>query len=369
MILTLRKFDLMCMRDFLTRRKFLKLGLLTTAATLLGGGVSAAASKVKNIYYNGPRTKHFDGVKFFNPDGANPKGLGGFLRWKLGSRVSKWPRSYPSPFAGKKPEPTVKNLTVTMVGHATLLVQINGLNFLTDPVFSERASPFSFVGPKRIAPPGVSLEDLPKIDAVLVSHNHYDHLDKVSLKWLVENHDPLIITPLGNDTIIHKSVPKARVKTGDWGDVVKFGGTKIHFEPMHHWSARKTSDRRMALWAAFVIESAAGKVYFVGDTGFHKGINFKAAREKHGGFKVSIVPIGAYSPRFFMKDVHQNPEEAVQSHILCNAEVSIGHHWGMFQLTNEPIEEPIERMAAARSAAGLKENEFLALKPGEAWSA
>ena len=215
----------------------------------------------------------------------------------------------------------------------------------------------------------MSLEDLPKIDGVLLSHNHYDHLDKESLKWLVKNHDPLIITPLGNDTLILKNIPTARVQTGDWGDVVKLGKAKIYFEPMHHWSARKTSDRRMALWAAFVIESQAGKVYFVGDTGFHKGINFKAVRKKHGGFKASIVPIGAYSPRWFMKDVHQNPEEAVQSHILCNAEVSIAHHWGMFQLTNEPIEEPIERLAAARSAAGLREDEFLALRPGEAWSA
>ena len=353
----------------MNRRKFLKLGLLATATSLFGGAVSAAAAKTKNIYYNGPRSEHFDGVKFFNPGGVNPKGLGGFLRWRLGSRPAKWPASYPSPFTGSKPEPSVENLSITMIGHATLLVQINGLNFLTDPVFSERASPFSFVGPKRVAPPGVSLEDLPKIDAVLVSHNHYDHLDKASLKWLVENHDPLIITPLGNDTIILKNIPTARVQTGDWGDVVKLGKAKVHFEPMHHWSARKTSDRRMALWAAFVIESRAGKVYFVGDTGFHDGINFKAARKKHGGFKASIVPIGAYAPRWFMKALHQNPEEAVQSHILCNAEVSIAHHWGMFQLTNEPIEEPIERLAAAKSAAGLRENEFLALKAGEAWKA
>ncbi|MEP1443126.1 MAG: MBL fold metallo-hydrolase [Hyphomicrobiales bacterium] len=353
----------------MTRRKFLKLSLLITTASFVGGGVSTAVAKVKNIYYNGVRTDHFDGVKFFNPAGTNPKGLGGLLRWKLGSRAAKWPSTYPSPFAGTKPETSVDNLAITMVGHATLLIQINGLNFLTDPIFTERASPFSFVGPKRIAPPGVSLEDLPKIDGVLLSHNHYDHLDKESLKWLVENHDPLIITPLGNDTIIHKSIPKARVQTGDWGDVVKLGKAKIHFEPMHHWSARKTSDRRMALWAAFVVESKAGKVYFVGDTGFHDGINFKAVRKKHGGFKASIVPIGAYSPRWFMKDVHQNPEEAVQSHILCNAEVSIAHHWGMFQLTNEPIEEPIERLAAARSAAGLNETAFLALKPGEAWNA
>lgn len=353
----------------MNRRKFLKLVLLATAATFFGGGVSTAISKTRNIYYSGRRTDHFDGVKFFNPGGANPKGLGGLLRWKLGSRPAKWPRSYPSPFAGAKPEPTVDHLTITMIGHATLLIQINGLNILTDPMFSERASPLSFAGPKRIAPPGVALEDLPKIDAVLVSHNHYDHLDKASLRWLVKNHNPLIITPLGNDTLILKNIPSARVQTGDWGDVVKLGRAKIYFEPMHHWSARKTSDRRMALWAAFVIESQAGKVYFVGDTGFHKGINFKAVRKKHGGFKASIVPIGAYSPRWFMKDVHQNPEEAVQSHILCNAEVSIAHHWGMFRLTNEPIEEPIERMAVARSAAGLRENEFLALKPGEAWSA
>ena len=139
----------------MTRRKFLKMGLFVTAASLLSGGVNTAISKTRNIYYNGRRTGHFDGVKFFNLGGANPKGVGGFLRWKLGSQAAKWPSTYPSPFAGAKPESRVDNLAITMVGHATLLIQINGLNFLTDPIFTERASPFSFVGPKRIAPPPV----------------------------------------------------------------------------------------------------------------------------------------------------------------------------------------------------------------------
>ena len=165
-----------------------------------------------------------------------------------------------------------------MVGHATLLVQMHGLNILTDPVWSERVSPLSFVGPKRVNAPGIDFADLPRIDVVLLSHNHYDHLDLATLARLKAAHDPLVITPLGNDAIIRAAVPDMRIETRDWGESVEVNGATVHIEPAHHWSARGARDRSMALWCGFVVEAPAGKVYFAGDTGFHAGRNYRHRR-------------------------------------------------------------------------------------------
>lgn len=152
------------------------------------------------------------------------------------------------------------------------------------------------------------LADLPPIDLVLVSHNHYDHLDLATLKRLKAGHDPLVLTPLGNDAIIEAAVPGMRLSAHDWGDSVEIGnGAAVHVEPVHHWSARGARDRRMALWAGFVVETPDGKLYFAGDTGFHDGINYRRMAEKHGGFRFAILPIGAYEPRWFMAPQHQNP--------------------------------------------------------------
>jgi L-ascorbate metabolism protein UlaG (beta-lactamase superfamily) len=258
-------------------------------------------------------------------------------------------------------------LRVTMIGHASLLIQTAGLNILTDPVWSERVSPFSFLGPKRHNPPGVPFDDLPPIDLILVTHNHYDHLDLATLKALEARHRAPVITPLGNDTIIRGAVPKARITVTDWGDATAFGnGITIHTEPCHHWSARGTRDRRMALWAAFVIETPYGKIYHIGDTGFHDGINYRAAAEKHSGFRLGILPIGAYEPRWFMKGQHQNPEEAVAAMKLANIVQAVGHHWGTFQLTDEAVEDPLTALDVALRDAGVGAERFRALRPGEA---
>jgi L-ascorbate metabolism protein UlaG (beta-lactamase superfamily) len=280
---------------------------------------------------------------------------------------ARWPDAYLSPFACAKPAPRIDgdDLRVTMVGHASLLIQTQGQNILTDPVFSTRASPLTFAGPKRHNPPGVRLDDLPKIDLLLVTHNHYDHLDIASLKMIVAKHHPQIITPLGNDTIIRKAIPNARIIATDWGDQTDFGTFTIHTEPCHHWSARGTGDRRMALWAAFVISAPAGAIYHIGDTGFHDGINYRAAAEKHGGFRLAILPIGAYEPRWFMKGQHQNPTEAVEGMRLARARYAVGHHWGTFQLTNEAVEAPLQALSDALDAAGIERERFRALRAGE----
>ncbi|TIU89863.1 MAG: hypothetical protein E5W09_34280, partial [Mesorhizobium sp.] len=182
-------------------------------------------------------------------------------------------------------------LRLTMVGHSSLLIQTAGLNILTDPVWSRRVSPLSFAGPKRVNLPGIAFSNLPPIDLVLVSHNHYDHLDLATLKRLKIKHDPLVLAPLGNDAIIDDGVPGVRLSVHDWGERVEIGkDVAVYVEPVHHWSARGTRDRRMALWAGFVVETPGGKVYFAGDTGFHEGINYRLMAERHGGFRLAILP-------------------------------------------------------------------------------
>jgi L-ascorbate metabolism protein UlaG (beta-lactamase superfamily) len=325
-------------------------------------------AKPRNPYYQGPVSDHFDGARFFNPDGVEPGGFRDLLKWQFGGGRSRWPKEMTSPPAPARPAVRIEGdgLRVTMVGHASMLIQVAGLNILTDPVWSHRASPFTFAGPKRVVPPGIRFEDLPPIDIVLVSHNHYDHLDLATLKRLEQVHAPHVVTPLGNDTIIRRSAPKGRISVMDWGDRLAISdGIAIDAEPAHHWSARGTKDRRMALWAAFVISTPAGKIYHIGDTGFHDGINYQAAREKHGGFRLAILPFGAYEPRWFMKGQHQNPEEAVTGMQLCNAAYVAGHHFATFQLTDEAIDAPVTALEGVLREQGIAPGRFRPLRAGE----
>lgn len=354
----------------MNRRLFLSLAGLGGLVALGGGLFAARRARAGNPYYSGPPAENFDGTQFFNPGGAEPRGFADLLRWQLGGGREPWPETYPSPFPPAKPDERVTGaaLRVTMVGHATMLLQMAGLNVLTDPVWSERVSPVSFAGPRRRNAPGIAFEDLPPIDAVLVSHNHYDHLDVETLARLVEIHDPHIVTPLGNDTIIGAAAPGARISTGNWGDVVRLDAeTRVHIEPAHHWSARGSGDRHMALWSAFVVETAAGKVYVVGDTGFHEGRNYRDAADRHGGFRLALLPIGAYEPRWFMAGQHQNPSEAAQGMALCRAAHAVGHHWGTFRLTNEAVEAPLQALEVALQDVGVPPDRFQPMRPGQVW--
>ena len=324
----------------------------------------------KNRYYSGPKSDHFDGTLFFNPDGMNPPGLTEVVKWQLAHKRTPWPKEVACRYAPHTPDALVtgNGMRVTMIGHASLLIQVSGLNILTDPVFTERVSPFDSVGPKRVCPPGVLFEDLPKIDVVLITHNHYDHLSHTCLKRLQADHAPRIITPLGNDTVIRRKVPDADVTVLDWGGQAPLpGGANVFAEPCHHWSARGVTDRRMALWAAFILETPAGRIYHIGDTSFHEGRNYRAAAEKSGGFRLANLPIGAYEPRFFMKNEHQDPVEAVKGFELCNAAYAAGHHFGTFQLTDEGHDDPVKLLKAALSDAGIDEDRFRPLEPGEAF--
>jgi L-ascorbate metabolism protein UlaG (beta-lactamase superfamily) len=345
------------------RRRFLSLGAIGSALGVAACAVQGAGSPA-NAYYQGPVSDHFDGTRFFNPEGAEPRGFGDLLRWQLGGDKARWPEEVA--VARARPAARVEGLRVTMVGHATVLIQAGGVNLLTDPVWSRRASPSQLLGPARVTAPGVAFADLPPIDAVLVSHNHYDHLDLATLGRLHATHAMPIVTPLGNDAIIRREVPGADIRVGDWGDVVEAGGVSVRLLPCHHWSARGTRDRSHALWAAFAVDTPAGRILHIGDTGFDGGRPYARAAG-HGPFRLAILPIGAYAPRWFMRDQHQNPEEAVAGFRLSGASHALAHHWGTFQLTNEAREEPPERLGAALDAAGVERERFRAIPPGAAW--
>jgi L-ascorbate metabolism protein UlaG (beta-lactamase superfamily) len=324
-------------------------------------------------YYDGPKSDHFDGERFFDPHGVAPRTRRDLLRWHLHRRAraarAKWPAWAPSPYIDRPPARVQgAALRISYVGHASMLLQTAGLNLLLDPVWSKRVSPFRFVGPKRVNDPGILFSDLPPIDVVLVSHGHYDHLDLATLSRLAAAHRPRVVTPLGNDTIMRNHDSAIAAEAYDWGDQVNIGkGVVVTLVPTRHWSARNLSDRNMSLWASFVIEAPGGRIYFVADSGYGDGGHFRRARERHGPLRVAILPIGAYEPRWFMRDQHMNPAEAVQAFIDCGAELALGHHHGTFQLTDEAIDAPLVALDDALKDARIPCERFRTLRPGEVW--
>ena len=342
--------------------------LLSASAVLTLGGVGyTARARNRNPYYQGPVTGHFDGARFFNPGQPTDKGLGEFLRFQFGGRRTAWPDHYPSPFADTPPH-RVAGLRVVLVGHASVLIQVSGLNILIDPVWANRASPSTLVGPKRVNPPGIDFEKLPPIDAVFITHNHYDHLDLKTVARLWKRDEPRMVAPLGNDAIIQGYDERIAVETFDWGQSVALSETiTVHLEPAIHWSARGVNDRRMALWCAYVLTTPAGVIYHVGDSGYGGGAIFRAVREKFGPPRLTLLPIGAYEPRWFMQPQHMNPEEAVRAFSETGADQALGHHWGTFRLTNEGIEQPLIDLALALDAQSVPPERFRALRPGETW--
>ena len=320
----------------------------------------------RNRYYQGPVSDHFDGTRFFNPgQRSTDRSLRDMLRWKLaGEGAAKWPAHVP--VTPDVPEARVAGLRVTMVGHATLLIQAAGRNILTDPVWSERTSPFRFVGPKRVTAPGIAFDRLPPIDVVLLSHCHYDHLDVATLRRLHAAHRPLMAMPLGNDTIVRAAIPDARCVVGDWWETLALGeGCATALTPAYHWANRWPSDVRMALWSGHMLTTPAGSVWFAGDTGYGDGAIFPAIRDRLGAPDVALIPIGAYAPRWFMADQHVDPAEAVRILQAIGPRHALGIHWGTVQLTDEAIEAPRLELEAALAAAGITPERFVAARPGE----
>jgi L-ascorbate metabolism protein UlaG (beta-lactamase superfamily) len=318
----------------------------------------------QNRYYQGPPSDHFDGVRFFNPGQApTDRGLMDVLRWKLARGAATWPRSVPVTPA--KPNAHIDGIRVTMVGHASLLIQVAGLNILTDPVWSERASPVSFAGPKRVTAPGIAFDDLPPIDVVLISHCHYDHFDVATLRRLQAAHAPLFVLPLGNDTILRAAVPEARCVVGDWWDRLSIGdGITTTITPAYHWANRWPSDVRMALWAGHWLDTPVGAIWFAGDTAYGNGAIFGQIRERLGAPDVALIPIGAYAPRWFMAGQHVDPDEAVRIFGEVKAKQALGIHWGTFPLTDEARDAPQIALAEALTTAAIPSERFVAAPPG-----
>ncbi len=349
----------------ITRRRLF--GGLAGLTALAGTGWGAQSANAR--YYQGPVSDHFDGVRFFDPHGMPPKSFADVLRWWATEPKADWPEWLPSEISDRPPQRVNSSRwRISYVGHASFLIQASGLNILLDPVWSERVSPVDFAGPRRRNAPGIAFSALPPIDVVLVSHCHYDHLDVATLSRLASVHRPRIITPLGNDTIMREYDPAIRAEAYDWGDRIDIGsGVAVTLAPMRHWSARHYFDRNKALWAAFVIATPGGRIFHVGDSGYGDGHHFRTARERHGPFRLAVLPIGAYEPRWFMRDQHMNPQEAVQAMADCGAELALAHHFGTFQLASESIDAPVEALKTACRENGIAEGRFRALQPGQVW--
>jgi L-ascorbate metabolism protein UlaG (beta-lactamase superfamily) len=320
-----------------------------------------------NRYYSGPPSDHFDGRRFLNPYHTNTdRTLFQLLRWRFGGKRAIWPATIPGRQVA--PERRVDGLRITMIGHATVLIQAAGRNLLVDPMWSERASPFDFVGPKRANAPGVAFEQLPPIDVVLLTHNHYDHLDMATMQRLWARDQPRIIAPLGNDAVVARSRPEIVVESRDWRETVEIGGgVTVWLHPAHHWSARGIADRRMALWCGYVIETPVGVIYIAGDTGYGDGRIFLEVGHRFPVVDVAVLPIGAYAPRWFMKDQRVNPAEAVRIMENCGARQALGVHWGTFPLTDEERSDPANALAEALAEAGIEPGRFLPFEPGQQW--
>lgn len=313
------------------------------------------------------RPRHHDGSRFRNNHPHDDHGVGGLLRWAWERRsLEVEERSFerapndPAALAANRERPTL-----TWVGHSTFLLQIGGLNLLTDPHFGDRASPVWFAGPKRTTPPGLPLAELPPIDIVVLSHSHYDHLDAGSLRRLLarQPEPPVFFAPLRLGSVLRRLGVEAETHELDWWQDAEHRGLSLTAVPAQHFSARTPFDRNRTLWAGWVIEHAGRRVYFAGDSGYSP--DFRAIGSRFAPIDLALIPIGAYEPRWFMRSMHVDPDEAVRIHRDVGSRLSVAMHWGTFVLTDEPMDEPPRRLAAALDAAGMPRQTFRVLRHGE----
>ncbi len=321
--------------------------------------------------HRGPITDHFDGVHFYNPyDPENPAltpRRWELLRWLSNRQKGPWAEWTNSPSAPAPPARVRSSeLRVTFIGHSTVLIQIDELNILCDPHWSNRASPFAGVGPRRHCPPGLLLEELPPLDVVLESHDHYDHFDVPTLRRIAEQWKPHFIVPLGlRDRLLSNRIAGAPEATElDWWQLVSITPElRITAVPARHFSGRALADRNSTLWCGYVIEGSFGAVYFAGDTAY--GSHFAQIKRRLPPIQVSLLPIGAYKPQWFMGSVHMSPEEAVQAHRDLGAQSSIGIHFGTFRLADDGQTEPVDKLQRVLDSCGEPKPQFCTLGPGQ----
>jgi L-ascorbate metabolism protein UlaG (beta-lactamase superfamily) len=313
--------------------------------------------------YQGSKTDHFDGQTFVNPGGVKANGLGKVLQWMITRKQGEWKEQFDLP-PGEKPEARLNpKVRVTFVNHSTFLIQADKLNILTDPVWSERTSPFTWAGPKRMRAPGIRYEDLPPIDVILLSHNHYDHLDVPTLQRLVKDHKPIIVTPLGVKAFLDQEEINGAQDT-DWWDVITINDSvSVQSVPAQHFSGRGAFDRDKTLWCGYVIKHSKGNLYFAGDTGYNH-TTFKEIGERCSPIHLSILPIGAYKPNWFMSPIHTSPEDAVKIFLDIKTDFAIASHFGTFPLADDGAEEPVQDLVKALARENISPDLFIALKEG-----
>jgi len=333
--------------------------VVALAGVVIGYAISAPR-------YTGPVSDHFDGKNFFTPGAPAPKSLPDVLRWQLNhERTQPWPPYHadlpaPTPLARVEGDP----VRVTFINHSTVLLQFDGLNVLTDPIFDQRVSPFQFAGPKRNQPPGVPFNDLPAIDVLLLSHNHWDHLEIGTVKRICARYQPMVFCPLGVKAFLEQHGCRKVIEM-DWQQTARINPTTtLHCVPAQHFTGRGTFDRSGTLWAGYVLDSqAVGKLYFAGDSGY--GPHFQAIGNQFGPLRLALIPIGAYKPNWFMSPVHCSPQEAVQIHQDVNSQQSVAIHFGTFPLADDGETEPVDDLARALADRNIPASQFRALKNGE----
>jgi L-ascorbate metabolism protein UlaG (beta-lactamase superfamily) len=313
--------------------------------------------------YRGPASDHFDGRRFHNLDPIIRRDRFAFLRWqwdRLRRGAGAWPRWIDVP-PGPPPPRRVAGagLRVTFVGHSTALLQTGGLNVLTDPVWSQRASPVAWAGPRRRRPPGLLFEDLPPIDLVLLSHNHYDHLDLPTLRRLAQAHAPRFVAGLGVGRLLEAVGVGPALELDWWQEAAGPGGLTVTCVPARHFSGRGLRDRNASLWCGYVLRGPGGLVYFAGDTGF--GGHFEEIARRCGAPRLALLPIGAYLPQWFMGPVHLSPAEALRAHRVLGARTSVALHFGTFRIADDAEGQAV----AALRVEGEQPADFWVLACGE----
>ena len=307
-----------------------------------------------------PRSDHFDGRRFFNPNGPALQPISAAFRM-MRERRESWPARIDQPL--RQPAALENSsAVVTLIGHSTILIQTAAGNILTDPIYSQVAGPFNLLGPRRVRQPAIAIDELPEISVVLLSHNHYDHCDLKTLRLLSRRSSPVVVTPIGNASLVQSAGIRQVVEL-DWWQHADVAGVSITSTPAFHFSARGLLDRNRALWSGFMLSVNGVRIYFAGDTAY--GPFFRDIPSRVGPIDLALLPIGAYEPRWFMKNVHMNPAEAVQAYIDLGSPRSIAMHFGTFQLTTEGIDDPPRELSEALTARGIPSGEFAVIEPGE----
>lgn len=311
--------------------------------------------------YRGAPSDHFDGEKFVNQLDYGPRS---FLQWQLTSEPGEWSDEWANAEPGEPPPERVDDLRITFVNHSTFLIQVGGLNILTDPVYSYRVSPVGWAGPHRYRPPGIRFEDLPPIDVVIISHNHYDHLDLETLRRLQDVHNPRVYAGLGNGLLFELEGLTYTADLDWWQSVPLSDDIRLWAVPGQHFSGRGLDDRDETLWLGFVLDTPRGKIYFAGDTGW--GPHFDQIRQRFGPMRLSVLPIGAYRPRWFMRAAHISPLEAAHAHLVLDSQTTVGCHYGTFPLADDGQLEPEQEMNRIYQLTSITPDAFRILNNGDA---